>query len=87
MAGMVYGAVTREGVRSLGKRQLTRREGWDWVGWGGNCRQTAEICQAMDVETEKCVIIGTRRIWHSGSRGVKIKIIVGQTRCAETAAR
>jgi len=29
MAGMVYGAVTREGVRSLGKRQLTRREGWD----------------------------------------------------------
>jgi hypothetical protein len=29
MAGMVYGAAIREVFRSLGKRQLTRREGWD----------------------------------------------------------
>jgi len=35
MAGMAYGAVTREGVRSLGKRQLTRREGWDGLGTVG----------------------------------------------------
>jgi hypothetical protein len=89
MVGMVYGAVTRESVRSLGKHQLMKRDakrleeggvGGGWR-WNGNCRQTAEICQAMNVWNRKmCYYWGTSYLVLWERRSLKFKIM-SETGC------